>query len=418
MVELPPVKRVTGSGQFARLEQAQAELSENAKALAREIQLTSQQVRSASDQMEKLVRTTSDIAATFKQMQELAATLDATSTELESEFKDSENATRTIGETMSGVHGVVGSITTSSNQLKQHIGTLETAVSQVRSIAEGIGAISGRTKMLALNAAIEAARAGEQGRGFSVVAEEIGKLSDNTAEAVQQAFAVLEAMELKVDTVVAGISDSLQSSAAAAQQLKDAEETLNHGFNLMQRVNTTAVASLSSANKSLQRSAAVLESRFQDLDAVNNTGRLMAGLAESLEQTSEKKRLSYVINTEVATRIESIKELLKTAAGQKEITVMTAGQHEKVLTGLINEHRDMEAIWSNDQTGTFVYSIPPAGLANARIRDRWRKAMAGQVFTSEIYISAITRQPCITVSVPIFDQQEIKGVLGADIKLT
>ena len=78
---------------------------------------------------------------------------------------------------------------------------LKEASEEVTQITQMISDISDQTNLLALNASMEAARAGEAGKGFSVVADEIRKLSEQTATSASEINRLI--VNIQDDTIVA-----------------------------------------------------------------------------------------------------------------------------------------------------------------------------------------------------------------------
>ena len=78
--------------------------------------------------------------------------------------------------------------------------------------------------MLALNAAIQAASAGEAGRGFTVVAEEVQRLAERSAEATKQIEALVRAIQADTQDAVNAMEKTTQGwskgPACRMQQVK------------------------------------------------------------------------------------------------------------------------------------------------------------------------------------------------------
>jgi len=89
----------------------------------------------------------------------------------------------------------VESINKTSENLSISISNTMEALKKTDEIVHIINKITSQIKILGINAAIEAARAGEYGRGFSVVADEIGKLTNSSKNATKNIVEILEVIK-------------------------------------------------------------------------------------------------------------------------------------------------------------------------------------------------------------------------------
>lgn len=91
----------------------------------------------------------------------------------------------------------------SLDKVQEQIDRMNKSVQSIEKATTLITDIADETELLSLNASIEAARAGEAGRGFSVVAEQIGKLADQSNSSTGEITLIIkEVMDVAKETAV------------------------------------------------------------------------------------------------------------------------------------------------------------------------------------------------------------------------
>jgi len=141
---------------------------------------------------------------------ESASAIKIVATNASSAREKAESAAKSVGQgqlAVSQLEPIVEAISQNSRKINQ--------------ITQVISQIANRTHILSLNAAIEAARAGEHGKGFVVVAQEVGKLAESSAQNAKQITDIVEqastdANQGKVATRT--VSDAMQAIAAGTKE--------------------------------------------------------------------------------------------------------------------------------------------------------------------------------------------------------
>jgi methyl-accepting chemotaxis protein len=119
----------------------------------------------------------------------------------------------------------------SSLRTKELTEYLNEKIKEIDAITVSINRIASMTKMLALNAGIEAARAGEHGRGFSVVANEVRKLSEQSAEATTGIKEVIQAVQGLTVELFKSVEEEGQSVQKSVEAMREAKESFHSIIN-------------------------------------------------------------------------------------------------------------------------------------------------------------------------------------------
>jgi len=158
---------------------------------------------------------------------------------------------------------------------------------EIGEIVELISDITEQTNVLALNAAIQAASAGEAGRGFTVVAEEVQRLAERSAEATKQIAAIVKTIQTDTqDAVFAmesstrGVVEGAKLSDAAGQALQEISSVSTNLAQLIESISGATQQQAEAATRGAQSMEDILKVTEQTTAGTKQTAVSIGQLAD------------------------------------------------------------------------------------------------------------------------------------------
>lgn len=238
----------------------------------------------AQAQSQKIEESTITVLGIAESLETVSRSANACAEVSKQSLKAAESGAHAVQDAINGMNEIRIYIQETAKRIKR----LGESSQEIGEIVTLISDITEQTNVLALNAAIQAASAGEAGKGFSVIAQEIQRLAEHSAEATKQISALIRNIRGDAqDTIIAmersttGVVEGTRRANATGDALEEIEAVSKQLAQL--------VAEISAATRSQTLITSKIAKSMEDILAITRqTTEGTASNAESVKQIADQ----------------------------------------------------------------------------------------------------------------------------------